>query len=181
MRVVFRSSRLLGLALLLPWISLTLFACAGDRTESGDEEPGDTRTEIVYVLEDSSRDRSTVPESREAERPESPPPSVEAGEGDDQAAASPAPAGDRIPFDPKGEYTVQVGTFADSTRAVERLRELQALGYPAYGLASDRGVRIRIGYFGRRDEADRFGQRFSREHGGQFWVDRRASEKGSRP
>ncbi len=169
MRVVFRSSRLLGLALLLPWISLTLFACAGDRTESGDEEPGDTRTEIVYVLEDSSRDRSTVPESREAERPESPPPSVE------------APAGDRIPFDPKGEYTVQVGTFADSTRAVERLRELQALGYPAYGLASDRGVRIRIGYFGRRDEADRFGQRFSREHGGQFWVDRRASEKGSRP
>ena len=75
---------------------------------------------------------------------------------------------------------MQVGTLADSTRALERLRELRALGYPAYGLVSEKGTRIRIGYFARRDQAESFGKRFSREQGGQFWVDRRATESGSR-
>ena len=60
---------------------------------------------------------------------------------------------------------MQVGTLADSTRALERLRELRALGYPAYGLVSEKGTRIRIGYFARRDQAESFGKRFSTRAG----------------
>ena len=116
--------------------------------------------------DDEEEDR----EEGEAEQPPTVVTSVEV-EGD---------GGEGGPFDPMGEYTVQVGTLADSTRALERLRELRALGYPAYGLASGKGTRIRIGYFARRDQAESFGKRFSREQGGQFWVDRRAMESGRR-
>ncbi len=148
--------------------SLILCACAGGGSDPGGEEPG-TRTEIVYVVEDSQQVRTADLSG--------PPPKIE------EAREEPAPteaalpgAKDGVAFAPDGEYTVQIGTFADPGRARERLQQLKALGYPAYLLPSDQGVRLRIGYFSRREEADSFGQRFSREQGGQFWVDRRSKE-----
>ena len=185
MRDEFRSTRLArpGSGPLL-WSSFALCACTGGGS-APDTAPADTRTEIIYVIEDSLRDRS----GRASSGTGSPAPARKAGEGEGEAADGPSlvtsvevreESGEGVPFDPKGEYTVQVGTFADSTRAHERLRELRALGYPAYGLASEKGIRIRIGYFARRDQADRFGERFGREQGVPFWVDRRARESGSR-
>ena len=152
--------------------SLVLCACAGGSSDPGGEEPG-TRTEIVYVVEDSQQVRT-------ADLP-GPPPKIE------EAREEPAPieaalpgAKDEVAFAPDGEYTVQIGMFADPDRARERLQQLKALGYPAYLLPSVQGVRLRIGYFARREEADSFGQRFSREQGGQFWVDRRSKEAEGR-
>ena len=82
---------------------------------------------------------------------------------------------DLLSFSADGLFTVQVGTFKVSSRASRRVGELTALGYPAYAVAHPSGnqVRVRIGYFATRDEADRFGQRFQRDHGGKYWVDRR--------
>ena len=168
---------------------LMLWACGGGRTDPDDPARADTRTEIIYVLEDSLDDGSDPSATPEARPPESPPPSTEEPAREGEAEHPPSlvtsvdvegDAREGGPFDPRGEYTVQVGTLADSTRALERLRELRALGYPAYGLVSEKGTRIRIGYFARRDQAESFGKRFSREQGGQFWVDRRARESGSR-
>ena len=167
----------LGTGLLL---CFTLSACAGGRSDRDDEASPDTRTEIIYVIEDSLQDASDRPEASEGQPPESPPPTA----GDRPSLVTSVDvrgeSGERIPFDPEGEYTVQVGTLADSARAHERLRELRALGYPAYGLVSGKGIRIRIGYFARRDEAERFGKHFSGEQGAGFWVDRRPKESGNR-
>lgn len=168
---------------------LMLWACGGGRTDPDDPDRADTRTEIIYVLEDSLDDGPDRSATSGARPPESPPPSTEEPAGEGEAEHPPSlvtsvevegDGAEGVPFDPTGEYTVQVGTLADSTRALERLRELRALGYPAYGLVSGKGTRIRIGYFARRDQAESFGKRFSREQGGQFWVDRRARESGSR-
>jgi hypothetical protein len=38
------------------------------------------------------------------------------------------------------------------------------------------GVRVRIGYFGSRSDAERFGQRYREDTGSEFWIDRRANE-----
>lgn len=155
----------------LAW-SLALCACAGGGSDPGGEEPG-TRTEIVYVVKDSQQVRTADLSG--------PPPKVEeAREEPVEAPATPSAARDGVAFAPDGEYTVQIGMFADPARARERLRQLKALDYPAYLLPSDQGVRLRIGYFARREEADSFGQRFSREQGGQFWVDRRSKEREAR-
>lgn len=100
-----------------------------------------------------------------------PPPGV-----DDEAGGD-----DLLSYDPDGEYVVQVGVVAGVSKARQRVRELIDLGYPAF-LQKREGtdqVRIRIGYFSRRDDATHFGQRFVRDHGGEFWVDRRAGD-GSR-
>ncbi len=156
----------------LACLSLALGACAGDGSDPGGKAPG-TRTEIVYVLEDSQQVRT-------AELSDIPPRVEETREEPAPTAATPSGAEDDGPFAPDGEYTVQIGMFADAARARERLRKLEALGYPAYLLPSDQGIRLRIGYFARREEADSFGQRFSREQGGQFWVDRRSKEREGR-
>lgn len=148
--------------------SLVLCACAGGSSDPGGEEPG-TRTEIVYVVGDSQQVRTADLSG--------PPPKV--GEAREEPAPTEAAlpgAKDGVAFAPDGEYTVQIGMFADPGRARERLQQLKALGYPAYLLPSAQGIRLRIGYFARREEAESFGQRFSREQGGQFWVDRRSME-----
>ena len=158
-------------------LCLALCACAGGGSDPGGEAPG-TRTEIVYVVEDSQQVRTadlSGPPPKVEEVREEPPSSEPAPSEPDPAAAK-----DGVAFAPDGEYTVQVGMFSEPVRARERLQQLKALGYPAYLLPSDQGVRLRIGYFARREEADSFGQRFSREQGGQVWVDRRSKETESR-
>ena len=164
--------------------SLVLCACAGGGSDPGGEEPG-TRTEIVYVVEDSQQvrtaDLSGARAGVRSSPPVTPPPKVEEPREEPvQAPVAPSAAKDGVAFAPDGEYAVQIGMYADPARARERLRQLKALGYPAYLLPSDQGVRLRIGYFTRRAEADSFGQRFSREQGGQFWVDRRSKEREGR-
>jgi len=84
---------------------------------------------------------------------------------------------DLLSFAADGDFTVQVGTFKQSSRASRRVRELTALGYPAYSVSHPSGgqYRVRIGYFTTRVQANRFGLRFQRDHGAKYWVDRRGS------
>ena len=87
-------------------------------------------------------------------------------------------AASSVEYDPEGEFTVQVGVYADAMRAAEKVRELDDLGYPAYAIARSEGdgVRVRIGYFRTRGDALRFGKIYSEDTGSEFWVDRRANE-----
>ena len=56
------------------------------------------------------------------------------------------------------------------------MRELKDEGYPAYSVQSNAGVRVRIGYFANRADADRFGRIFAKDRGVEYWIDRRADE-----
>jgi hypothetical protein len=104
-----------------------------------------------------------------------------------RTVSSPAPAADRgrvkpaspIVYDSRGEFTVQVGIYQDAQKAGKVVRELSAEGYPAYAITSadSKAVRVRIGYFKTREEAQRFGEIFKKDRNVAFWVDRRANEK----
>ena len=91
------------------------------------------------------------------------------------------PSGDGGPvyFDPQGEFTVQVGVFRRTEEAGELVSELKTNGYPAYALSIGKkpGMRVRIGYFSTRSDAERFGAIFSEDRGLEFWVDLRSLEK----
>lgn len=144
---------------------------------------GQTRVELVYV--DAATDTATATPAAANSPAPTPAPSpvavAPASAGPALAAAADEEAGgdDLIGFDPDGAYTVQVGTFADGTTARRRVQELDGLGYPAYAVAHPGGgaVRVRIGYFTTRDQADRFGQRYRRDHGGSYWVAQRLDEE----
>ncbi|MEW6754403.1 MAG: SPOR domain-containing protein [Candidatus Latescibacterota bacterium] len=125
--------------------------------------------------------------SREADelaievRPAAPPPALAVPA---PASAPPSPEEDPGPsepvvFDPRGEFTVQIGVFAEALAARRLVAELTDDGYPAYSLpAGDhKGVRVRIGYFRSHAEATRFGEIFRRDRGMSFWVDRRRNER----
>ena len=102
-----------------------------------------------------------------------------ANDANDASDASDASdTGDASPvfFDPDGEFTVQVGVFQDAKRADQKVRELKDEGYPAYSVQSDAGVRVRIGYFANRADADRFGRIFAKDRGVEYWIDQRADE-----
>lgn len=157
-----------------------LSACGTAETDPSDDvgvpadrdaPASDTRVELIFV--DIESDSLTLPGDAARAMPEttSPPP----------APSAPDEVGgdDLLTFAADGDYTVQVGTFKNSQRASRRVRELETLGYPAYAIAHPAGdqVRVRIGYFSAKDEANRFGQRFCRDHGGEYWVDRRAAEE----
>ena len=160
-----------GLAVAL---SLILSACGTGETDPNDDlgapadtpVSDDTRVELIFV--DAESDSLTGPGDIEPTSPPSAPSAADEVGGDDL-----------LTFAADGEYTVQVGVFKNSQRASRRVRELEALGYPAYAIAHPTGdqVRVRIGYFSGKDEADRFGQRFCRDHGGKYWVDRRRAEE----
>ena len=92
------------------------------------------------------------------------------GDTDDTSDASP------VFFDPDGQFTVQVGVYRDAKRAAQKVRELKDEGYPAYSVQSDAGVRVRIGYFANRADANRFGRIFAKDRGVEYWIDRRADE-----
>ena len=79
-------------------------------------------------------------------------------------------------FDPDGQFTVQVGVYQDAKRADQKVRELKDDGYPAYSVQSDAGVRVRIGYFANRADANRFGRIFAKDRGVEYWIARRADE-----
>ena len=89
---------------------------------------------------------------------------------DDTSDASP------VFFDPDGQFTVQVGVYRDAKRADQKVRELKDEGYPAYSVQSDVGVRVRIGYFANRADANRFGRIFAKDRGVEYWIARRADE-----
>jgi hypothetical protein len=84
-----------------------------------------------------------------------------------------------IVFSPKGEFTVQIGSFQKSGDASALVRQLGGDGYPAYAVASPDGkaTRVRIGYFKTREDALRFGAIFKEDRNLDFWVDSRTNEK----
>ena len=84
-----------------------------------------------------------------------------------------------IMYEPDGEYTVQIGLYEDAHIASKIVSDLSSAGYPAYAIANPRkkGVRVRIGYFATREEADRFGKLFKEDRGLEYWIDRRSQEK----
>ena len=81
-------------------------------------------------------------------------------------------------FDPNGGFSVQVGIYSDRSKATAAVEALAGDGYPAYSVPGndDNTIRVRIGYFKSRSDADRFGRIFVEDRGGEFWVDLRANE-----
>ena len=100
------------------------------------------------------------------------------GPTDASDPTDPSDASDAIPvfFDPDGQFTIQVGVYRDAKRAEQKMRELKDEGYPAYSVQSDAGMRVRIGYFTNRADADRFGRIFAKDRGVEYWIARRANE-----
>ena len=84
-----------------------------------------------------------------------------------------------VAYEPDGEFTVQVAVYSEGLKAEERVRELTALGYPAYAILQPdgKGFRVRIGYFRTREDARTFGEIFAEDHGSEFWIDRRVNER----
>ncbi len=132
---------------MLAWTVLSVGGCAD--TDVGEDEPTD-RSEIVHF---TPADSVSTP-------------------------ADTSDTSDAIPvfFYPDGQFTIQVGVYRDAKRADQKVRELKDEGYPAYSLQSDAGVRVRIGYFSSRADADRFGRIFAKDRGVEYWIDRRADE-----
>ena len=132
------------------------------------------------------RENEPAPESEPAGRSEivilTPTDSVstpaDASDTSDASDASDASASDVSPvfFDPNGQFTIQVGVFRDAKHADQKVRELKDEGYPAYSLQSNAGVRVRIGYFTNRADANRFGRIFAKDRGVEYWIARRADE-----
>ena len=113
--------------------------------------------------EESSRRRDSIASSRGSETDGA------TGEGTEEGL---------ILYDDEGEFTVQVGLYASSRQAGERVRELSTQGYPAYAIAvpSGGGFRLRIGYFKTHRQAERFGEIFKKDTGADYWIDRRTNE-----
>lgn len=98
-----------------------------------------------------------------------------------EAALSDTAAGLNTPvvYDPEGDFTVQIGVYRDAKLARHMVRQLTDDGYPAYAVPrpDTKGVRVRIGYFSTRADAQRFGQLIKKDRDLDFWVDRRANER----
>ena len=164
----------------LPFAFLLPFGCGPSETDSTDEAGAvpdhDTRVELIFVdagtASAQEADTDTIVEALPIDTPP-----IETQPA--PTAADETGGDDLLSFDAEGKFTVQVGTFKNSAVASRRVRELAGLGYPAYAVGHPAGeqVRVRIGYFGSKAEADRFGLRFCRDHGGAYWVDRRSAKK----
>lgn len=83
-----------------------------------------------------------------------------------------------IKYEPEGNFTVQIGLYENAKIARKIVKELSSAGYPAYAIANpgSKGVRVRIGYFGSRREAERFGSILKEDRGLDYWIDRRSQE-----
>ena len=86
--------------------------------------------------------------------------------------------GQLIRYDPRGAFTVQVAGYRDRAKAQALVEQLSEAGYPAYGIARPDGgeMRVRIGYFTTREEAEAFGRRFQADRQMEYWVDKRENE-----
>ena len=139
------------------WTVLWVGGCA-DSDVRKDEPAG--RSEIVIL---TPTDSVSAPAGASSD-------ASDADDTSDPDDASP------VFFDPDGQFTIQVGVFRDAKRADLKVRALKDEGYPAYSTQSGAGVRVRIGYFANRADADRFGRIFAKDRGVEYWIDRRANE-----
>ena len=186
-RVRSRFGRLL-LPLLLSFAATTC-GCSEeiDRSDEFGLDQGGGRVEVI-VLDSSGIQYGETPESGgpvsgERDKPFTGPAGSDgstgtsAGSTEDKDGRQGLLAG-AVAYQPDGEFTVQVGVYSDVLKAGERVTELSALGYPAYVIAQPdgKGFRVRIGYFGTREDARAFGDIFSEDHGSDFWIDRRVNE-----
>lgn len=147
---------------MLSWTVLWIGGCADGDVREDEPVPRSEpsgRSEIVILTPADSV--STLVGTSDAS---------DASDAEDISDASP------VFFDPDGQFTVQVGVFQDAKRADQKVRELKDAGYPAYSVQSDAGVRVRIGYFANRADADRFGRIFAKDRGVEYWIDQRADE-----
>ena len=168
---------------LLAWTILWIGGCTDSDVPEDEQVPESEpagRSEIVILTpadsvsvpvgaSDASDDR-TASDARATSTPAA---TTDASDADDTGDA-----GDATPvfFDPNGEFTIQVGVFRDAKRADQKVRELKDEGYPAYSVKSNAGVRVRIGYFTNRADAERFGRIFAKDRGVEYWIDRRIHE-----
>ena len=86
--------------------------------------------------------------------------------------------GQLIRYNSRGAFTVQVAGYRDKPKAQALVQLLREAGYPAYGIARPDGgeMRVRIGYFSNREEAEAFGRRFQADRQMEYWVDKRENE-----
>ena len=153
---------------LLAWTVLWAGGCADDGIRE-DEQPSEPepagRREIVILTPADSvaapADTSDASDANDAS---------DTGDANDTGDTSP------VFFDPDGQFTIQVGVYRDAKRAEQKVRELKDEGYPVYSVQSDAGMRVRIGYFTNRADADRFGRIFAKDRGVEYWIARRANE-----
>ena len=148
---------------MLAWTVLWTGGCAdsGVREDEQAPEPAGRREIVILTPADSV----STPDD----------PSGPTGASD---PTDPSDASDASPvfFDPDGQFTIQVGVYRDAKRAEQKVRGLKDEGYPAYSVQSDAGMRVRIGYFTNRADADRFGRIFAKDRGVEYWIARRANE-----
>ncbi len=175
---------------MLAWTVLWIGGCADSDVRKDEQAPESEpagRSEIVILTPadsvsapaDASSDTSEASDASDASEASD---ASDASDADDASNASDADdtgdTGDASPvfFDPDGEFTIQVGVFRDAKHADQKVRELKREGYPAYSVQSGAGVRVRIGYFANRADANRFGRIFAKDRGVEYWIDRRANE-----
>ena len=149
---------------MLAWTVLWIGGCADESSVREDEqapEPAGRRELVILTPADS------------VSAPDDP-----SGPTDASDPTDPSDASDASPvfFDPDGQFTIQVGVYRDAKRAEQKVRELKDEGYPAYSVQSDAGMRVRIGYFTNRADAERFGRIFAKDRGVEYWIDRRVHE-----
>ena len=151
---------------MLAWTILWGGGCADEGGIREDKrapepEPASRREVVVLTQADSVSTPAGTSDPSDAS---------DTSDTDDTSDANP------VFFDPDGQFTVQVGVYRDAKRAEQKVRELKDEGYPAYSVQSDAGVRVRIGYFANRADANRFGRIFAKDRGVEYWIDRRADE-----
>ena len=160
---------------MLAWPVLWIGGCADSDVREDEQAPESEpvgRSEIVIL---TPADSVSAPAGASSDASDA----SDAGDASDASDADDTgDTGDASPvfFDPDGEFTIQVGVFRDAKRADQKVRELKSEGYPAYSVQSDAGVRVRIGYFTNRADAERFGRIFAKDRGVEYWIDRRIHE-----
>ena len=156
------------------WTVLWVGGCADGDVREDEQAPESKpagRSEIVILTPtDSVSTPAGTSDASDASDAEDISDASDASDAEDISDASP------VFFDPDGQFTVQVGVYRDAKRADQKVRELKDEGYPAYSVQSDAGMRVRIGYFANRADADRFGRIFAKDRGVEYWIDQRADE-----
>ena len=151
---------------MLAWTVLWVGGCSDSDVREAEPapEPAGRREIVILTPADSVSAPAVTSDASDASDV------TDAGDTDDTSDASP------VFFDPDGQFTIQVGVYRDAKRAEQKVRGLKDEGYPAYSVQSDAGMRVRIGYFTNRADADRFGRIFAKDRGVEYWIARRANE-----